>query len=367
MMGPTHRLFGALSGAAYASYAGYDRPTIALAAVVASASSNGWTSPDLDQTKPWVTLGRASRLVALRGLFQHRYGLTHWWALPVLAWLFGVDLFPSESRWAAQAIIIGWASHLVGDLIFGRLALLPWGGPKIGVGLSTNGFVESGHVQLFGERRKVSPVAPIRVVLSGALVAVFWYTPTAAALPHVPVPARQTLTASSAPPYERAAFGSAWADVDRNGCDTRNDMLNRDLTDRTHRDTRGCVVLTGVLERDLYASKRIEFSKAYPTKVQIDHVVSLSDAWTSGAWAWTADRRKTFANDPFNLVAVDGSTNQSKSDQGPDTWSPADKASACRYVTRYVLVKAKYGLPLTAAQAEAISVTFTACNERTAP
>ena len=30
--------------------------------------------------------------------------------------------------------------------------------------------------------------------------------------------------------YTRAQFGPAWADVDRNGCDTRNDILKRDLT-----------------------------------------------------------------------------------------------------------------------------------------
>ena len=97
--------------------------------------------------------------------------------------------------------------------------------------------------------------------------------------------------------YAREEFGQAWADVDRNGCDTRNDVLRRDLTDTTLKQgTHGCLVLSGTLA-DPYSATSIAFlrGEATSTAVQIDHVVALSDAWQKGAQALTLERRTALA------------------------------------------------------------------------
>ena len=97
--------------------------------------------------------------------------------------------------------------------------------------------------------------------------------------------------------YDRDRFGAAWSDVDRNGCDTRNDILKRDLTEESFKPgTRNCVVLTGTLA-DPYSPKTIAFQRGQTTvdDVQIDHVVALSDAWQKGAQQLPEERRRAFA------------------------------------------------------------------------
>lgn len=163
--------------------------------------------------------------------------------------------------------------------------------------------------------------------------------------------------------YSRAAYGQAWADVDRNGCDTRNDVLRRDLIGYTLKyGTRGCLVLRGTL-RDPYTARTIAFVRGTTTssEVQIDHVVALSDSWQKGAQGWTAAKRVAFANDSMNLLAVEGAANLRKGDGDAATWLPANKAFRCRYVSRQVSVKNKYGLWVTAAERDAISRILAAC------
>lgn len=156
--------------------------------------------------------------------------------------------------------------------------------------------------------------------------------------------------------YSRAAFGPAWADVDRNGCDTRNDILRRDLTDVTLRNR--CVVLAGRLQEP-YSGRAVLFTKARAGDVQIDHVVALSDAWQKGAAQWTFARRLAFANDPLNLLAVDGRLNQQKGAGDTATWLPP--YGRCRYVSRQVAVKKKWALTVTAAEHAAMVRVLTAC------
>lgn len=163
--------------------------------------------------------------------------------------------------------------------------------------------------------------------------------------------------------YSREQFGAAWADVDRNGCDTRNDILNRDLTDKTYKSgTHDCVVATGVL-RDPYTGGTIDFKRGQNTStaVQIDHVVALSDAWQKGAQQLSDEMRERLANDPLNLLAVDGPTNQSKSDGDAATWLPPNKSYRCEYVARQVGVKAKYGLWVTQTERDAIAGILASC------
>lgn len=168
--------------------------------------------------------------------------------------------------------------------------------------------------------------------------------------------------------YDRDLFGQAWSDdveaeFGRNGCDTRNDILKRDLQELTFRPgTSDCVVLTGVLNGP-YTGERIEFTRGRDTStdVQIDHVVALSDAWQKGAQQLTVDQRREFANDPLNLLAVSGPANQQKGDGDTATWLPARKEFRCSYVSRQVLVKERYGLWVTQAERDAMDRVLVGC------
>ena len=162
--------------------------------------------------------------------------------------------------------------------------------------------------------------------------------------------------------YSRAQFGDAWSDIDHNGCDTRNDILNRDLTTKQHKNSRGCVVISGILN-DPYTGKVINFMRGKDTseQVQIDHVVALSDAWQSGAQEISAQERLQLANDPENLLAVDGPANQQKSDSDAATWLPANASFRCSYVARQIRVKAKYHLWVKPAEKEAMINVLTPC------
>jgi Protein of unknown function (DUF1524) len=167
--------------------------------------------------------------------------------------------------------------------------------------------------------------------------------------------------------YAREQFGAAWADVDRNGCDTRDDVLNRDLVAKEWRPgTHGCVVVAGVV-RDPYTGRRLVFAKAHAAAVQIDHVVALSDAWQKGAAQWDAARRREFANDPLNLLAVDGPTNAQKSDGDAATWLPPQRSYRCRFVARQVAVKSKWRLSVTQAEHDAIARVLARCPEQRVP
>ena len=169
--------------------------------------------------------------------------------------------------------------------------------------------------------------------------------------------------------YERDLFGSPWSDIDRNGCDTRNDILLRDFTARTFDDSRDrCVILEGVLI-DPYSGERIDFVRGRVTSlaVQIDHVVSLSNAWQTGAFRWSDEKRKRFANDPLNLLAVKGSLNAQKGDADAATWLPPRKSYRCAYVARQIAVKVSYGLWLTPPEKLAMERVLERCPNQRIP
>lgn len=169
--------------------------------------------------------------------------------------------------------------------------------------------------------------------------------------------------------YTRAQFGTSWADVDRNGCDTRNDILTRDLTSLVYKSgTENCVVLTGVLS-DPFSGERIEFTRGVSTssEVQIDHVIPLSDAWQKGAQKLSITTRTAFANDPLNLLAVKGRLNSQKSDGDAATWLPPLKSYRCTYVARQIAVKAKYSLWVTIAEKNAMKNILVKCPDQLLP
>jgi hypothetical protein len=175
-------------------------------------------------------------------------------------------------------------------------------------------------------------------------------------LDRLPVKGRAPMTG-----YDRDEFGPAWLDADRNGCDTRNDILRRDLTAKSiESGTYGCVVDSGHLA-DPYTGRGIDFVKGDSDSVDIDHVVSLGDAWSTGAFSWPIRKRAALANDPMNLLAVDAGANRQKGDGDAATWLPPHKADRCAYVSRQVSVKAKYGLWVTPAEAAAMHRVLASC------
>jgi len=169
--------------------------------------------------------------------------------------------------------------------------------------------------------------------------------------------------------YTRAQFGPEWADVDRNKCDTRNDILKRDLINLVFKEkTNGCTVLSGTLV-DPFSGETINFVQGAKTSsdVQIDHSVALSNAWQTGAFKLTLEQRKAFANDPLNLLAVKGKLNSQKGDGDAATWLPPLKSYRCDYVARQIAVKIKYKLWFTAPEKEAMIRILKTCPEKVLP
>ncbi|MCW2693551.1 MAG: hypothetical protein JWM67_2155 [Mycobacterium sp.] len=223
-----------------------------------------------------------------------------------------------------------------------------------------------------GPALPAAPPAAVSTTPSPGPVPAAATVPTATATTGDPGTARQALAQLAALPvkgrapmtgYSRDAFGPAWADVDRNGCDTRDDVLARDLTGVTTKPgTHGCVVTSGTLA-DPYSGTVIAFTRGQATSaaVQIDHVVPLGDAWQTGAQAWTADRRRAFANDPQELLAVAGRLNEQKGDGDAATWLPPAVGYRCAYAARQVAVKSAYGLWVTPAEHDALAGVLIGC------
>ena len=166
--------------------------------------------------------------------------------------------------------------------------------------------------------------------------------------------------------YDRdGGFGTAWLDVDGNGCDTRNDILARDLLNIVLEGT--CTVLTGTVHEP-YTGSSLDFVRGQDTSslLQIDHVVALSNAWQTGAQQISAEQRVRLANDPLNLLAVDGPSNSQKGDGDAATWLPKAKEYRCAYIARQVSVKAAYSLWVTPAEQAAMSGILASCPEQPA-
>jgi hypothetical protein len=171
-----------------------------------------------------------------------------------------------------------------------------------------------------------------------------------------------TRSASTMTGYSRARFGDAWFDVDLNGCSTRNDILARDLRQVEFKSDDNCFVTKGVLH-DRYTGTTINFVQRPATsgKVQIDHVVALAAAWRTGAKRWRAARRLFYANDDLVLLAVDGPTNNAKSDKDAAAWLPPNAGFHCRYVARQIAIKTKYELWVTQPERMTMSDVLGGC------
>ncbi len=234
-------------------------------------------------------------------------------------------------------------------------------------------------------RREAPPIAPSRprargvgrrrilrlllvLVAIAVVVAQMWLErgPDAVPAEGSALEALETLAIAEPEPgddYDRDAFGPAWSDVDSNGCDTRNDILARDLVEVAFADdTTACVVREGILE-DPYTGATIAFLRGVETSraVQVDHIVALKDAWIKGAADWDDDTRIEFANDPLNLIASDGPANMSKGASDAASWLPPDTRFRCPYVARQVAVKVAYELAVSPEENAAMHEVLATC------
>ena len=162
-------------------------------------------------------------------------------------------------------------------------------------------------------------------------------------------------------PGRKEAFGPRWKDTDSNGCDTRNDILKRDLKNPVFRSGSNCVVESGVLDPEPYTGKKLVWTKA-GEGIDIDHMVPLKRAWDMGASRWTFEERLKYANDPFVLLATESRANQQKGDRGPGQWVPQSASYHCTYVAHYVGVSAKYKLAITTGDQRVIESTLKECS-----
>src|SRR5271166_4762927 len=216
------------------------------------------------------------------------------------------------------------------------------------VAYQTLGSSAARHAQEFAARADVPTVQPGTDVLAGIAV----------------VPQR-----THRYDYHRSAYGEAWDDDNdapggHNGCDTRDDILDRDLVDKTYVSIKRCpnAVASGILH-DPYTNTVIAFQRGAKVgeAVQIDHIVPLAYAWDMGASGWPEPLRLRFANDPANLLAVQGQANQDKGDSPPAQWMPPNTAFACQYAMQFITVLRGYQLPVDQASTGVLRQAAATC------
>jgi hypothetical protein len=154
--------------------------------------------------------------------------------------------------------------------------------------------------------------------------------------------------------YARALF-RLWVDADRDGCDTREEVLMDEAVSGVRS---GCRVVGG-----RWVSAYDGSATSNPGSFDIDHLVPLKEAWDSGAWRWDASTRQRFANDlgyGFALIAVTASSNRSKSDRDPAEWLPAQ--DRCRYVKHWIAVKFRWRLSVDPREKSRLSGLLRGCS-----
>lgn len=159
--------------------------------------------------------------------------------------------------------------------------------------------------------------------------------------------------------YGREAFGSGWAS--RDGCTTR-DLVLRNLS-LVRPTVVGCTVVAGEWY-SWYDGRTV----TDPGRMDIDHLVPLAEAWASGAHAWSAERRRAFANDldrPDALVAVTASVNREKGDLDPNHWRPHHPDTHCRYAAAWVIQKHTWGLTVDPAEYDVLVHILGSCTATT--
>jgi hypothetical protein len=147
-----------------------------------------------------------------------------------------------------------------------------------------------------------------------------------------------------------------WDDVDGDGCDAREQALIAQSTSRAQVDPFGCKVVAGD-----WVSLYDGAATSNPGELDVDHVVSLEDAFASGGWRWTVEQRRAFANDQRNLLVVSASSNRAKGSSTADEWRPPRRDAWCRTAMRVAQVKAEYDLTVTTEERDALGQMLATC------
>lgn len=151
-------------------------------------------------------------------------------------------------------------------------------------------------------------------------------------------------------PYDRETWPH-WIDADADCQNTRHEMLIlMSLQPVTFKERRPCKVIKG-LWRDAYTGEMIDD----PDKLDVDHYVPLAEAHRSGGYAWSIERRRAFANDPFGLVLTRKSINRGKGDKDPAQWLPPLAELRCGYVQKWGEIKRAWGLEMDGTEQRAIA------------
>lgn len=156
-------------------------------------------------------------------------------------------------------------------------------------------------------------------------------------------------TPAVATPYNREDWPH-WIDEDNDCQNTRMEIRIRDnIGLLKYKRNNYCTVTWGKWVCP-YTGK--EITKA--SDLDIDHIVPLSHAHKVGGAQWSREKKREFANDPMNLLAVDDNTNQEKGDQAPDEWKPPMKIYWPEYARKWRTVKEAYGLYISPAEEAAL-------------
>ncbi len=163
--------------------------------------------------------------------------------------------------------------------------------------------------------------------------------------------------------YRREAFGSGWG---RSlGCDVRDLVLARQLQDAVRSRDDRCEIESGTLD-DPYTGRRVAYRRGMdPARgLDVDHLVSLRNAWQAGAEAWPRARRQAFANDLGNLQLTPASVNRAKGDAPVDAWVPPNRRYRCTYAQRWIAVKTAWALTVTGPERDVLADLLRTCPPR---
>ncbi len=157
--------------------------------------------------------------------------------------------------------------------------------------------------------------------------------------------------------YDRTKF-RLWVDADHDGCDTRDEVLIAEAVTKPGVGP-GCTLRGGT-----WRSRYDGIRTSDPSTFDVDHMVPLDEAWQSGAWQWSPEKRQAYANDlgyKASLIAVTASSNRSKGDREPQDWMPARSGYQCAYVKRWVAVKWRWQLHVDSAERGWLTAELRAC------
>jgi hypothetical protein len=199
-----------------------------------------------------------------------------------------------------------------------------------------------------------------------AAVAVVAFTPAPAFAATYSAPLRTavanlTVATEVRTGYNRDLFPH-WIDADRDGCNTRYEVLIAEAT------TRPTVTGTCTLSGGRWSSYYDRATWTNPSDLDIDHMVALAEAWDSGARSWTTSRRQAYANDlgdSRSLAAVTDNVNQSKGDKDPAEWMPPTSSAHCRYITEWVATKIRWRLTVNSAEKTRLTSVAAGCTNST--